>query len=146
MTEGSSRESDMDPAELVGGFALKSLATLRRYSSSTARLLRLRKMKKTTPAIALKATMPTITPAAMPALLGPLDGGVCVVVMTVSWASVWPGAVTTIVLAFVTTDGGPFCVGDGSGFEVDDVAAALAILEVVVESDSLPTLLLNPVN
>ena len=53
--------------------------------------------------------MPTTTPAAMPALFGPLDGVlVWVVVMTVSFAVVWPGAVTTIVLAFVTTDGGSF--------------------------------------
>ena len=83
MTEGSSLASDSDPTELVGGFALYSPEILRRYSSSTARLLRFRRKKNIPPAIALNATMPTTTPAAILALLGPAEDTACVVVMTV---------------------------------------------------------------
>lgn len=41
-------------------------------------------------------------------------------VMIVSCAVVWPGAVTIIVLALVTTDGGPFSVGDAAADDIDD--------------------------
>ena len=162
ITDGSSRESDVDPAELVGGFAPYVFARLRRYSSSTARFLRFRKKKKTPPAIALKATMPATTPAAMPALLGPLDCGACIVVIMVSLALVSPGAVTTMVLAFVIADGGSLSVGVGWEDDVDDDAAAALSFELGSELDpalaselglesrevacTVPTLLFNPVS
>ena len=119
------------------------------------------------PAIALSATIPTTTPAAIPALLGPLEDGACVVVMIVCCAVVWPAAVTTIVLALVTTDGDPFSVGDAPADDVDvddddddddDAAAALPFgsepeseseLESDLESELelwLATLLLSPVS
>jgi len=98
--------------------------------------------------------MPTTTPAAMPALFGPLEGGTLVVVMIVSFALVWPGAVTTIVLALVTTDGGCFFVGVGdaaAGAGVDDEDTALELeseFESVFEDElcSLPTLSSSPVS
>ena len=94
--------------------------------------------------------MPTTTPAAIPALLGPLEDGTCVVVMIVCCAVVWPAAVTTIVLALVTTDGDPFSVGDAPAddVDVDDVDAALSF-ESESESEVelwLATLLLSPVS
>ena len=103
--------------------------------------------------------MPTTTPAAIPALLGPLEDGACVVVMIVCCAVVWPAAVTTIVLALVTTDGDPFSVGDAPADDVDvDDDAALPFdsefepeseLELELESELelwLATLLLSPVS
>ncbi len=92
--------------------------------------------------------------------------------MVVSCAFVCPGAVTTIVLAVVTTEGGPFWVGVGSGADgVEVIAAALESeldlelvldfafefgleLECELESDveskaefcTFPTLLLSPVS
>ena len=163
MTEGSSLASDTDPAELVGGFAPKPPTKLRRYSSSTALLLRFRRKKNIPLAIALSATIPTTTPAAIPALLGPFEDGACVVVMIVCCAVVWPAAVTTIVLALVTTDGDPFSVGDAPADDVDvdvddDDDAALPFdselefeSELVSELESelelwLATLLLSPVS
>ena len=95
------------------------------------------------------ATTPMTTPAAMPALLGPPDDGVFVVVTIVSCALVWPGAVTIIVLAFVTTDGDTFWVGDGVACTAsgEDVGALLALdSELDCESDSLPTLSFSPVS
>lgn len=98
--------------------------------------------------------MPTITPAAMAALFGPLDFGMLVVVMIVSFALVWPGAVTTIVLAFVTTDGGCFFVGVGVAAAVvweEDEDSELELesefeLEFEDELCSLPTLSSTPVS
>ena len=78
-----------------------------------ARFLRFLKTRKITPAMALRTTIPATTPAAIPALFGPLGCAVCVVTMTVGLPLSCPGAVTTIVLAFVTTEGGPFSVGVG---------------------------------
>lgn len=113
------------------------LAEFRWYPASTARRFRLRRKKNSPPAIAPTAAIPTTTPAAIPAVLGPLaffsgaagDGT----------AFVWPGAVTTMVLARVMVDGGSCFVGSGSfcaaaagegllfaaGVEVDDGAAGL---------------------
>lgn len=51
--------------------------------------------------------------------------------MVVSCALVCPGAVTTIVLAVVTTEGGPFWVGVGSGD--DGVMVTAADLESELE-------------
>ena len=52
-------------------------------------------------------------------------------------------------LAFVTTDGGLFCVGDGvvSGVAVDEICALL-VVESVLEPElcSLPTLSFSPVS
>lgn len=62
------------PPLLVGGLppAMNWLtAAFLLYSSSTSRLLLLRTKRYTPPAIAQIATIPTTTPAAMPALLGP---------------------------------------------------------------------------
>ncbi len=96
--------------------------------------------------------------------------------MVVSCALVCPGAVTTIVLAVVTTEGGPFWVGVGSGddgvmvtaadleselelefafeFEFELLLEFAFELEFELESSVepedvlcwLPTLLLNPVS
>ena len=72
--------------------------------------------------------------------------------MIVCCAVVWPAAVTTIVLALVTTDGDPFSVGDAPAddVDVDDDDAALPF-ESESESESevelwLATLLLSPVS
>ena len=62
------------PPLLVGGLppAMKLLtAAFLLYSSSISRLFWLRMKRKTPPAIAPMAAIPTTTPAAMPALLGP---------------------------------------------------------------------------
>lgn len=70
-------------------------------------------------------------------------------VTMVSFALVWPGAVTIMVLAFVTTDGDIFWVGDGVCCTAagEDVGALLVLdSELDCESDSLPTLSSNPVS
>ena len=124
--------------------------------------------------MALNATTPTTTPAAIPATFGPLlpDLGLSVVVMTVVCACDWPGAVTTMVLACVTTDAVGVLVVVGVGFvelvlEVDvDVSEELesslelevsfelelelelefeSEFEFELEPDTLPGLLFSPV-
>jgi len=67
--------NDEAPPLLVGLPPATKLATAAflLYSSSTSRLFLLRMKRKAPPAIAAMATIPTTTPAAMPALLGPLD-------------------------------------------------------------------------
>ncbi len=61
--------------------------------------------------MAQRATIPTTTPAAMAAVL---DFGFGVAdTEGVDWLAVWPGAVTTMVLALVITDVGPLVVGLG---------------------------------
>ena len=147
MTDGSNLESDVDPAELVAGFRVLKLfaAALRWYSSSRAFLFRFLRKKNNAPAIAATATTPTTTPAAIPATLGPLPPSpslgseVCVVITTEVLACDWPGAVTTIVRACVTTDAFAFCVfvvavvgvGVGVGAELE------VVLEVGSESSEL---------
>ena len=120
--------------------------------------------------MALNTTMPTTTPAAIPATLGPpLDLASSVVVITVICACVCPGAVTTIVLARVTTEGAELFdwSGDGVGDGVVvwlSPASELALSELEVselelsgfesesdfaltsDPDALPTLLLRPVS
>ena len=118
ITDGSRRASDIDA--VLDGFPLVVkllIETLRLYSSSTARRLRCRRNKKSPPAIAQTATIPTTTPAAMPAVFGPFefsfsaeDGAGAVVV--------WPGAVTTTVFPMVTTDGVDLRVVLGTGAAV----------------------------
>lgn len=127
------------------------LAEFRWYPASTARRFRLRRKKNSPPATAPTAAIPTTTPAAIPAVLGPLaffsgaagDGT----------AFVWPGAVTTMVLARVMVDGGSCLVGSGSfcaaatgegllfaaGVEVDDgIAGSAAALGSEPESSFEP--------
>jgi len=125
--------SDEAPLLLVGGLppAMKLLtAAFLLYSSSISRLFLLRMKRKAPPTIAATATIPTTTPAAMPALLGPpLDDDPEPVADAVGE----PLAVTTIVCPpTVTTDGLAVVVCEGV-LEVDDVLA-----EVVT---ALPTLL-----
>ena len=94
------------PELLVGGLPppMKLLtAAFLLYSSSTSRLFLFRIKRKIPPAIAPIATIPTTTPAAMPALLGPPldDAGLAEAVADpgVSGAAVTmtvePGCVTT---------------------------------------------------
>ena len=61
-------------------------------------------------------------------------------VMIVSCGVVWPGAVTIIVLALVTTDGGPFLVGDAAADDADDDedAALPSEFESELESELEP--------
>lgn len=75
--------------------------------------------------MAQTATTPTTAPAAMPAVFGPFDGGGDSAVGTAA-GCVWPGAVTTTVLARVIVDGGLSLVVSGWG-----AAAAAALLEGV---------------
>jgi hypothetical protein len=92
-------------------------AAFLRYSSSTSRLFLLRIKRKTAPAMAEIATIPTTTPAAMAALFGPpplltavADAGeVLLVELPAVTTTVWPPT--------VTTEGGVLTVADG----VDDV-------------------------
>ena len=144
ITDGSRRESDIDPA--LDGFWLPVMLlmeALRLYSSSTARRLRCRRNKKSPPAMAQTAATPTTTPAAMPAVFGPLDfssfgvGAGAVVV--------WPGAVTTTVFPTVTTDGvdfgvvlaaGAAVVGGEAVCDADDAEFKLYASEVGAEVSS----------
>ena len=82
---------------------------------------------------------PTTTPAAIPAVFGPFDA-FSVVAAAVASALVCPGAVTTIVVPFVTIVAGALLVRLGSGgteaFGLDvDVVAVLG-LELELESES----------
>lgn len=97
--------------------------------------------------------MPTTTPAAIPVLLVPLEDRACVVVMIASCGVVWPGAVTMIVLALVTTDGGPLLVCDAAADNIDDDEDAALPSESESESELesepelwLATLLSSPVS
>lgn len=78
--------------------------------------------------MAVRRTTPTTTPAATPATFGPLLAGTDVVVMTVVVGWVSPGAVTTTVLACVTTDGSEAFVVEG--------AAAAAVDDCGLEEDT----------
>lgn len=84
--------------------------------------------------MAQMATIPTTTPAAMAAVL---DFGFEVTDAEgegVDWADVWPGAVTTTVLAFVTTDGGPLVVGLGVvGADVGELEVEVVELGIELE-------------
>ena len=64
--------------------------------------------------MAKTTTTATMTPAAIAALLGPLDGGVAVCVVYIICADVDPGAVTYTVLATCTRVGEPALVVDGA--------------------------------
>jgi len=113
------------PPLLLGGLppATKlATAAFLLYSSSTSRLFLLRMKRKAPPAIAAMATRPTTTPAAMPALLGPLDFD------DESAADEFAEllAVTTMVCPpTVTTDGLAEVVDEGvdDGFAEDVVSA-----------------------
>lgn len=126
MTLASRRVSvnDEAPPLLFGGLPpplMKLLtAAFLLYSSSTSRLFLLRTNKKIPPAIAAMATMPTTTPAAMPALLGdPLDFA-----EAEDEDSTEEPAVTTMVdPGWVTTDGAADLVEEG----VDAVELSAAV-------------------
>ena len=60
------------------------------------------------------AATPTTAPAAIPAVFGPFEA-FCVVAGAVAFALVSPGAVTTIVVPFVTIVAGASLVGLGLG-------------------------------
>ena len=83
---------------------------------------------------------PTTTPAAIPAVFGPFDV-FSVVAASVAFALVCPGAVTTIVVPFVTIVAGATLVVLGSGgtdafgLDVELVAALWLVLELEPESD-----------
>lgn len=120
------------------------MEALRLYSSSTARRLRCRRNKKSPPAIAHAAAIPTTTPAAMPAVFGPLDFSFAGV--GAGAVVVWPGAVTTTVFPMVTTDGAGFNVVLGTGAAVvcgvlaacavDVATFPLFVLEVDVDAST----------
>lgn len=120
MIAGSRRVSKTEfPPELPGlEFAeVKALmAACRLYSSSTCLRFFERRKNQTPPAMAAIATTPTTTPAAMPALLGP-----------VSPALDEAEAVTTIVWPpIVTTDGADETLVDPAfGVAVADVDAVV---------------------
>lgn len=86
--------------------------------------------------------MPTTTPMAMPVLFGPFESPVFVLLGTM--ALVCPGAVTTTVLALVTTDGGAFLEMSGIGVAAEDELELGLALES--ESGTLSTELSTPVN
>lgn len=95
------------------------------------------------------ARMPITTPMAMPVLFGPFESPVFVLLGTM--ALVCPGAVTTTVLALVTTDGGTFLEMSGIGVAAEDeleVAESESELGLALESESgtLSTELSTPVN
>lgn len=126
---GSRRVSvNEEPPLLPGGLppAMKLLtAAFLLYSSSTSRLLLFRMKRYTPPEIAATATIPTTTPAAMPALLGP------VALDPVDDALGEPVAVTTMVCPpTVTTDGLALVVDEGTEAEelVDAVSAMGTLL------------------
>ena len=83
---------------------------------------------------------PTTTPAAIPAVFGLFDA-FSVVAAAVAFALVCPGAVTTIVVPFVTIVAGASLVVLGSGgtdalgLSVDVIAALMLVLELESESD-----------
>lgn len=139
ITDGSRRESDIDPPALAGFWDPVKLLmeALRLYSSSTARRLRCRRNKKSPAAIAHTAAIPTTTPAMMPAVFGPLDFSFAGV--GAGAVVVWPGAVTTTVFPMVTTDGVGFNVVLGTGAEV--VCGVVAACDVDVAT--LPLLVLD---
>ena len=101
---------------------------------------------------------PTTTPAAIPAVFAPFDA-FSVETAAVAFAVVCPGAVTIIVVPFVTMVAGASLVVLGSdgtaafGLGVDVVAALELVLELESESDdedpdepcTLPTAFLVPV-
>ena len=132
ITDGSRRESDIEEL-LIGGLISppNTSDVLLWYASSTALRFRfLRKMNKP-PAMAQIATTPTTTPAAMPAVLGPFD---FFSVSTAGGAAlVWPGAVTTTVLARVIVEGGSFLVESGSAL---GGAAAVGLLFAAAVGDA----------
>ena len=161
MTDGSSLESEIELEELLGGFCPYHPPKLLRCCSSTARLLRLLKKKNSPPAIAVRATRPTTTPAAIPATFGPFFVAIEVVVMTVVVGCVCPGAVTTTVDAWVTTDGSDAFVVVGAAAAADDgsvsgdadwVSELESVLDAALEPeldpepDTLPGLELVPVS
>lgn len=124
ITDGSNRVSlnDEAPPLLLGGFpppAMKLLtAALRLYSSSTSRLFLLRMNKNAPPAIAAIATIPTTTPAAMPALLGLPELLAAMAVVEVAAealdvAETGPAVTTTVSPGRVTNDGVADLVDDG---------------------------------
>ena len=96
------------------------------------------------------ATIPTTAPAAIAAVL---DFGFVVGVGdgVVVGPDVWPGAVTTTVLAFVITDGGPLVVGlavvEADDVVLEDVADEVGLeLELELELPPMfPTELSVPV-
>jgi len=98
------------PPLLVGGLPppMKLLtAAFLLYSSSTSRLFLFRMNRKIPPAIALRATIPTTTPAAMPALLGPPldDAGLAEALAEPELAGSGFAVIITVEPASVTTDG-----------------------------------------
>lgn len=140
ITEGSRRESDMEDMLVGCPRAAALFADWRWNSSSSARRLRFLKKKNRPPMTAPTARMPTIIPAAIPALLDPFE--LLVTVSLGTEALVCPGAVTTTVLAFVTTDGGLFLevsglgVAAAGGFDVAGFELESDELELELESES----------
>ena len=106
--------------------------------------------KNRPPARAHAATTPTTAPAATPALLVPLDFPP---VLLGCRALVWPGAVTTTVLACVIMEGGRVLALSGCGVDVEASVAAALVVWVEPEDEvldapplKLPTVFSNPVN
>jgi len=148
--------NDEAPPLLVGGLpppAMKVLtAAFLLYSSSTSRLFLFRMNRYNPPAIALMATMPTTTPAAMAALLGPPfawgdaealadvesdEPGACVI------TTVDPGAVTTDGVVAVVSEGE--VVEDGAADDVlESSAEAVGALEATPLSQTLQKFWLEP--
>ena len=141
ITEGSSLESDIDAALDGRLLVLKGFSWLRLWSACWALRFRLRRKKNRPPAMPQMTATPTTTPAAIPAVFGPFDA-FSVVAAAVAFALVCPGAVTTIVVPFVTIVAGASLVVLGSGgtdaFGLDVDVDVVAALELVLELESEP--------
>ncbi len=135
MTTGSRRVSVNDPPALLpGGLPLPAIKLLTAafllYSSSTARLLRLRMNRNRTPATAEIAASPSTTPTAMPVLLAPPDeegvdeyvGLVGVGELLATIVTVWPPTVIIDGLAVVVEDATD---EDSAAADVPEESAAL---------------------
>ncbi len=124
-----------DPPELLpGGLPLLEMKLLTAafllYSSSTARLLRLRMNRNKAPAIAEITASPTTTPTATPVLLAPPDEeedeatAITVAELLATIVTVWPPTVTTdgfAVVVEVATDDDD----DSAAADVPEASAAL---------------------